>query len=30
MRGRQAGRKGENVEYFKRKGWGEVNLKGDI
>ena len=26
---RQAGRKGENVEYFKRMGWGEVNQKRD-
>ena len=28
-KGRQAGRKGENVEYFKRMGWGEVNQKRD-
>ena len=28
-RGCQAGWKGKNVEYFQRKGWGEVNQKGD-
>ena len=27
--GQPSRKKGENVEYFYRKGWGEVNQKGD-